>query len=299
MGASLLSTLPSVRGRYLENAPLKHQVWFRVGGEADVLFKPEDGADLEFFLKNIPNKISWTIIGMGSNLLIRDGGIPGVVIKLGKNFTSIAINGTEITAGGGALDRTVALEAAQNGVGGLEFFVGIPGTIGGAVKMNAGAYGTEVKDCLVSCKILNEKGHVKTYLPHELDFAYRHSKVGDREIVIEATFKGFKEDPKMIQKKLDDLLDQREKTQPIRARTGGSTFKNTPDQSAWKLIDAAGCRGLREGGAQVSEKHCNFLINTGDATAKDLESLGEEVRKKVQETSGIILEWEIKRIGIK
>lgn len=299
MVASLLSTLPPVRGRYLENAPLKHQVWFRVGGAAEVLFKPEDTKDLEYFLKNIPNDVSWTIIGVGSNLLIRDGGIPGVVIKLGKNFTNIAINGSEITVGGGALDRTVALEAAQNGLGGLEFFVGIPGTIGGAVKMNAGAYGTEVKDCLVSCKIVDEKGHIKTYLPQELEFAYRHSKVKDREIVIEATFSGHKEDPKIIHNRLQALLDEREKTQPIRAKTGGSTFKNPPEQSAWKLIDAAGCRGLREGGAQVSEKHCNFLINTGDATAKDLESLGEEVRKKVQEKCGVTLEWEIKRIGIR
>jgi UDP-N-acetylmuramate dehydrogenase len=299
MADSLLSLLPPVRGRYLENAPLKHQVWFRVGGEAEVLFKPEDKEDLEFFLKNIPNHISWTIIGVGSNLLIRDGGVPGVVIKLGKNFTNITIQGTDVTVGGGALDRTVSLEAAQHGVGGLEFFVGIPGTIGGAVKMNAGAYGTEVKDCLVSCKILDEKGHMKTYLPQELGFSYRHSKVGDRDIVIEATFRGHKEDPKTIQKNLEEILDQREKTQPIRAKTGGSTFKNPANQSAWKLIDAAGCRGLRKGGAQVSEKHCNFLINTGDATAKDLESLGEEVRKKVQETSGVTLEWEIKRIGVK
>ncbi len=299
MSSSLLDRLPSVRGRYLANAPLKHQVWFRVGGEAEVLFKPEDLKDLEFFLKNIPIDVPWVIIGVGSNLLIRDGGIPGVVIKLGKNFTNLTVEGTQITVGGGALDRTVALEAAHRGIGGLEFFVGIPGTIGGAIKMNAGAYGTEVKDCLVSCKTLDEKGNVRTYLPSELGFAHRHSTIGDREILIEATFVGHQEDPKIIQERIEILLDQREKTQPIRARTGGSTFKNPPDQSAWKLIDAAGCRGLRKGGAQVSEKHCNFLINTGEATAKDLETLGEEVRKRVLDSSSIALEWEIKRIGVR
>jgi len=294
---ALLEKLPIVRGKYILHADLKSQVWFRVGGPAEILFKPADEKDLEHFLQHLPKDIPWQVIGVGSNLLIRDGGLPGVVIKLGKGFNHITFVDGTVTAGAAALDRTVALEAAQQGIGGLEFLVGIPGTIGGAIKMNAGAYGGEVKDRLISCKVLDAAGKIHVLNPQDLELTYRHSNLPDTSVVLEATFQGIKDAPSAILEKLETIMKTREETQPIRAKTGGSTFKNPPHQKAWQLIDQAGCRGLTLGGAQVSEKHCNFLINTGTATAKDLEELGDTVQQKVLEKFGIMLEWEIKRLG--
>ena len=298
MESSLLNLLPKVRGRYQPHSPLGPQVWFRTGGPAEVLFKPEDSDDLQHFLKHTPLSIPVTIIGVGSNLLIRDGGIPGVVIKLGKGFNEIIVEGTTLIAGAAALDRTVALESAEKGLSGFEYFIGIPGTIGGAIKMNAGAYGQEVKDHLISCDVLTRTGERLTKQASDLHFTHRTSQLPEDEIVISATFKGTPAAPEAIHSRLNEIMAQREATQPVRSRTGGSTFKNPLPQKAWELIDQAGCRGLTKGGAQVSEKHCNFLINTGTATSTELEALAEDVRQRVLDKTGISLQWEIKRIGV-
>jgi UDP-N-acetylmuramate dehydrogenase len=297
MEADLLTLLPKVRGRYQPHAPLGPQVWFRTGGPAEVLFKPEDPDDLKHFLKHTPPHIPITVIGVGSNLLIRDGGVRGVVIKLGKGFNEIRVEGTTLIAGAAALDRTVALESAERGLSGFEYFIGIPGTIGGAIKMNAGAYGQEVKDHLISCEVITRSGEQRTKTLTQLGFTYRTSTLSDDEIVISASFQGVLSTPSIIHARLNEIIQQREATQPVRSRTGGSTFKNPLPQKAWELIDQAGCRGLKKGGAQISEKHCNFLINTGTATSSELESLAEEVRERVKEKTGTFLQWEIKRIG--
>jgi UDP-N-acetylmuramate dehydrogenase len=293
----LIDRLPKVRGRLTEGSALSAVTWFRVGGPADVLFRPADIEDLAHFLKQKPDDVPVTVIGVGSNLLVRDGGIEGVVIRLGRGFTEIRANGTTISAGAGALDLNVALSARDAGIGGLEFLSGIPGTIGGALRMNAGAYESDVSHVLQHADALNVKGELHRLGGIEMGFTYRHSAVPDDWIFVGGAFAGQAEDPKVIHARIQAIQTKREESQPIRARTGGSTFVNPVGHKAWKLIDDAGCRGLRKGDAMVSEKHCNFLINTGDATAADIESLGEEVRRRVRDKSGIELAWEIKRIG--
>jgi len=290
--------LPKVRGRYAFNVDLSKNVWFRVGGNAQVVFKPQDVADLQHFLQNKPKDLPVYLIGAGSNLLIRDGGVSGVVIRLTRGFNEITVNGTEMTAQAGALDRTVALMAANHGLAGLEFFAGIPGTIGGAVFMNAGAYGHETWKVLKSIDVVDAKGTFHTYTPDQIGYAYRHSNLAPGSIVVSATFYGKPASTAQILKRIDDIMQERSETQPVNARTGGSTFKNPPGKKAWELIDQAGCRGATLGGAQISEKHCNFLINTGHATACDLEGLGIYVQQQVYTRSAIQLEWEIQRIGI-
>jgi UDP-N-acetylmuramate dehydrogenase len=292
-----LQNLPTVRGRYTPHADLKKMVWFQVGGPADVVFKPADVEDLSDFLQQLPQEVPVMVLGVGSNVLIRDRGIEGAVVKLTREFTKIKIDGDTVTVGAGALAKTVALEAASHGIADLEFLSGIPGSMGGVVKMNAGAYGAELKDVIVSCSVVNRQGQQKKLAAKDITFTYRHSSLPEDWIVVETTLQGQQGDKKKIQERLDFIMQERERSQPIRAKTGGSTFKNPPGQHAWKLIDQAGCRGLKKGGAQVSEKHCNFLINTGHATSADLEALGEEVRQKVKATSGIDLEWEVIRIG--
>ncbi len=292
--------LPIVRGRYVPDARLAEQTWFRVGGAADVLFRPADEADLAHFLSNKPEQVPVTVIGAGSNLLVRDGGVSGVVIRLGRGFSDIRIDGDFVHVGAGCLDRTVSLTCRDAGVGNLEFLVGIPGTIGGAVRMNAGAYGQEIKDILVYADVLDSQGERHRLTPEALQMTYRHTSLEDGWIVTGAVLKGTAgQDPADIGKAIDAILQEREASQPTRGRTGGSTFKNPDHEKAWKLIDAAGCRGLKIGDAQVSEKHCNFLLNLDQATANDLESLGEEVKRRVYETSGVRLDWEIVKVGIK
>lgn len=295
----LLDRLPAVRGRISANAPLDKITWFRVGGPAEVMFRPTDLEDLAAFLRDKPEDVPVTFIGVGSNLLVRDGGLPGVVIRLGRNFAEITAEDRIITAGAGALDLNVAKVALENSLGGLEFLSGIPGTIGGALRMNAGAYEREIKDVLINATVLSPKGEVKTLTKDELGLSYRHCDLGPDWLFVAARLQGQKEDRKIIRDTMDRIQDARGDSQPVRERTGGSTFANPDGMRAWQLIDEAGCRGLKRGGAMVSEKHCNFLINTGDATAEDLEDLGDDVRKRVFENSGIDLRWEIKRIGLK
>ena len=290
--------LPPVRGTYAENAPLKDLVWFRAGGNAEVLFRPADADDLATFLaaRNLDTRVS--VIGVGSNLLVRDGGIPGVVIRLPGAFGKIAIEGNRIRAGAAALDAAVARAAADAGIGGLEFLRGVPGTIGGALRMNAGCYGREIKDIFVEATAITGKGEKITLKAADMGFVYRKSAVPDDYIFVEAVFEGEAGDPVQVKARMDALVEQRENTQPVKSKTGGSTFKNPPGHKAWELIDQSGCRGLMRGAAQVSEKHCNFLINTGDATAADIEGLGEDVRARVKAKFGVELEWEIKRVGV-
>lgn len=290
--------LPPVRGTYAENAPLKDLVWFRAGGPAEILFRPADTQDLATFLYARPADLPVTVIGVGSNLLIRDGGIPGVVIRLRGSFGKIAAEGTRVRAGAMALDAAVARAAAEAGIAGLEFLRGIPGTIGGALRMNAGCYGREIKEVFVEAKAVDGKGNVLTLSAEDMGFVYRKSGAPDDVIFVEAVLQGEAGNPEAVRARMNALVEQRESTQPVKAKTGGSTFKNPPGRKAWQLIDAAGCRGLRRGAAQVSDKHCNFLINTGEATAAEIEGLGEEVRARVKEKFGIELEWEIKRVGI-
>jgi UDP-N-acetylmuramate dehydrogenase len=261
------------------------------------LFRPVDNADLTAFLSVLPPEVPATVIGVGSNLLVRDGGIPGVVIRLGRGFAAIEIERDEIRAGAAALDRIVAFAAADAGLGGLEFLSGIPGSIGGSLRMNAGAYGREIKDVVVSAIALERTGEAHTVDSRAMGLSYRHSAVDPSWILVEARLRGAPGDRAAIGRRLDEIRGAREATQPVRARTGGSTFRNPPGDSAWRLIDAAGCRGLVRGGAMVSQQHTNFLINTGTATAADLEGLGEEVRRRVHDISGVLLEWEIERIG--
>lgn len=295
----LIDLMPKCRGRLTADAPLANVTWFRVGGPAEVMFRPADAEDLAEFLAALPDDIPVTVVGVASNLLIRDGGIPGVVIRLGRGFAGIEAAGTRVTAGGAALDLHAATLARDAGIAGLEFLSGIPGTIGGALRMNGGAYGREVKDVLVAAQAVDRQGHILTYSNEAMGFTYRHSAVPDDVIFTGAVLEGSEDDPLAIAQRMAEIGDKRGDTQPIRSRTGGSTFKNPPgDKRAWQLIDEAGCRGLRVGDAQVSEKHCNFLLNLGTASAADLEALGEEVRRRVLETSGVSLEWEIKRVGI-
>jgi UDP-N-acetylmuramate dehydrogenase len=294
---NLTERLPRVHGRIRANVALAPQTWFRVGGPAEILFRPADIEDLATFLAACPADIPVTILGVASNLLVRDGGLSGVVIRLGGEFARVRIDGAKVIAGAGALDLTVAEEACAEGLGGLEFLSGIPGTIGGAVKMNAGAYGSEIVDIIESAVLVTRAGKVVTVSGEALGLSYRHSELPEGAIVVEATLRGQPDQVELIAGRMRDIQTRRAETQPIRARTGGSTFANPPGAKAWELIDRAGCRGLRLGGAQVSEQHCNFLINTGAASASDIESLGEEVRRRVRKDSGIELTWEILRIG--
>jgi UDP-N-acetylmuramate dehydrogenase len=296
--AHLIANLPPVRGRLSENASLANVTWFGVGGPAEIMFKPADADDLAMFLKAKPKGFPVTVIGVGSNLLVRDGGVPGVVIRLGREFAKIAVNHADIICGAGALDGSVARAAQEAGVTGLEFLSGVPGTIGGALRMNAGAYGVEMHNVVVGAVALDADGNCQELSAEALGFSYRKSAVPEGWIFTEAHLRGHAGQAADIQARMDDIKNAREDSQPLRTKTGGSTFKNPRGLKAWKLIDEAGCRGLRIGGAQVSEKHCNFLINDGDATAADLEALGEEVRRRVMETSGIELQWEIRRIGV-
>ena len=290
--------LPPVRGTYTADAPLKDLVWFRVGGPAEVLFRPADAEDLANFLYAKPADVRISVIGVGSNLLIRDGGIPGVVVRLPGSMGKAVVDGTRITAGAAALDSNVAKLAADAGIAGLEFLRGIPGTVGGALRMNAGCYGREIKDIFVEATAIDGKGNIVRLTAADMGFAYRKAQVPDDLIFVSAVFAGVRDDPNAIRARMDKLLADREASQPVKTRTGGSTFKNPPGHKAWALIDDAGCRGLLRGQAQVSPMHCNFLINTADATAADIEALGEDVRARVKAKSGVELEWEIKRVGV-
>jgi UDP-N-acetylmuramate dehydrogenase len=299
----LIERLPPVRGRLTENAALDRVTWFRVGGPAEVMFRPADAEDLAAFLAGLPAEVSVTVIGVGSNLLVRDGGVAGVVVRLGRGFADIAIEGDRVRAGAAALDVHVARSTAEAGLTGLEFLSGIPGTIGGALRMNAGAYGSEIKDVILEASALDRAGRAHRLAPAELGLGYRHSGLPADWIATGALFRASPGEPARIAARMAEIRQAREETQPIKSRTGGSTFANPDDpraagRKAWQLIAEAGCRGLMRGGAMVSEKHCNFLINTGAATAADLEALGEEVRRRVHEASGVELRWEIKRIGV-
>jgi len=294
----LRARMPELRGRLLANQPLGEFTWFRVGGAAQAFFMPQDENDLAYFLRNLPADIPVTVIGAGSNLIVRDGGVPGVVIRLGRGFNEVKIeDGHRVTAGAAILDALVARAARDAGIAGLAFFSGIPGAIGGALRMNGGAYGGETKDVLVEARGLDRQGNARTYSNAEMGFAYRHCGVADDVIFTGAVFRGRAGDVDEINAEMDAIKNKREASQP-RNRTGGSTFKNPPGHKSWELIDAAGCRGLTVGGAQVSPLHCNFLINLGDASARDIETLGETVRARVKTHSGVDLEWEIKRIGV-
>jgi len=294
---TLIERLPPVRGRLTAEAPLAPVTWFRVGGPAEVLFRPADAEDLAEFLARRPPDVAVTVIGVASNLLVRDGGVEGVVVRLGRGFAAIEISGARVTAGAAVLDLNVAIACRTAGVSGLEFLSGIPGTIGGALRMNAGAYGREIKDVLESAAALDGAGARHELSLAEMRLGYRHCGVPEDWIFLGATLGAQEADRDAIQRRMAEIQSEREASQPIRARTGGSTFANPPGHKAWELIDAAGCRGLRRGGAMVSEKHTNFLINTGAATAADIEGLGEEVRRRVFEKFGVRLDWEIRRIG--
>jgi UDP-N-acetylmuramate dehydrogenase len=293
----LLSHLPDLRGKLRENAELSGVNWFRVGGPAELLFKPEDAEDLAYFIARKPADLSVTVLGVGSNLLVRDGGIEGVVIRLGRGFAGCSVEGDRLIAGAGCINANLTLFTQEQGIGGLEFLSGVPGTVGGALAMNAGAYGSETRDVLIEAEAVDPQGNIHRLPVEKIHYSYRHCGLPEGWIFTRAFFQGKKESPAVIKERVAKIASERAATQPIRERTGGSTFKNPESHKAWQLIDAAGCRGLIVGGAQMSEKHCNFMINTGSATAADLEKLGEEVRRRVQEHSGILLEWEIRRIG--
>ncbi len=294
----LIERLPRVRGRLTENAPLAGITWFRVGGPAEIMFRPADRDDLAQFIEGLPGDVPVSVIGVGSNLLVRDGGVPGVVIRLGKGFAEIEAKAGCVHTGAAALDINVARSAAEAGLAGLEFLSGIPGTMGGALRMNAGAYGRELVDVVASAEALDAKGKLHRLDKKSLGLSYRHSDVPEDWIFLGADLETQAGEPAKIRARLAEIQAAREASQPVRSRTGGSTFANPPGAKAWELIERAGCRGLRIGGAMVSEKHTNFLINTGSATASDIETLGETVRRRVRETSGIELSWEIHRIGI-
>jgi len=295
--ARLAERLPPVRGRLTENAPLAQLTWFRVGGPAEMLFRPADSRDLAAFIAGKPGDVAVTVIGVASNLLIRDGGVAGVVVRLGRGFADIAVEGADIVAGAGALDRNVALVAEAAGIAGLEFLSGIPGTIGGGLRMNAGAYGAEFKDVVIAAEAIDPAGAPQRLEGADLGFSYRHCRLPENWIFVSARLKGRAGDRDAIARRMAEIEAARVASQPVRARTGGSTFANPAGHQAWELIAAAGCRGLVRGGAQVSEKHANFLINAGHATAADLEGLGEEVRRRVHARFGIALQWEIRRVG--
>lgn len=298
-----LDNLPEVRGKLSSDAPLAKLVWFKAGGRADWLFEPADLADLQQFLRALGGSVPVMPLGLGSNLIVRDGGVPGVVVRLGKAFAEVKVlEGNRLECGGGASGILVSSTARDAGVAGLEFLRGIPGTVGGFVKMNGGAYGREVSSILIDCDVVMPNGELVTLPASALKYTYRHSDLPEGAIVVAARFEGAPGDPAAIGAEMDRIAAAREASQPLRTKTGGSTFKN-PDphvaggRKAWELVDAAGCRGLMVGGAQVSEKHTNFLINTGDATSNEIEALGEEVRRRVREMSGVELEWEIQRVG--
>ena len=294
----LKAAMPELRGRLIANQSLAELTWFRVGGPAQVLFMPEDEADLSYCLAHLPADVPVTVIGLGSNLIVRDGGVPGVTIRLGRGFNEIAAGGLRVRAGAAVPDVRVARAAQEAGIAGLAFLCGIPGGVGGALRMNGGAYGRETKDALVEARAVDRGGRVHVLTNADMHYAYRHSGAPDDYIFTQAVFAGERGDPAAIAADMERITTSRGETQPVKSRTGGSTFKNPPGQKAWQLIDAAGCRGLRIGDAQVSPMHCNFLINLGKATAADIETLGETVRQRVGDHSGVQLEWEIKRIGV-
>jgi UDP-N-acetylmuramate dehydrogenase len=294
----LKARLPDLRGRLMSNQPLAELTWFRVGGPAQVLFMPEDEADLAYALGQLPAAIPVTVIGLGSNLIVRDAGVPGVVIRLGRGFGEVKVeDGARIRAGTAVPDVKVSRAAQEAAITGLAFFRGIPGAIGGALRMNGGAYGRETKDALIEARAVDRQGRLHVFTNSDMHYTYRHCGAPDDVIFTQALFQGAPGDPAAIAAEMEKITESREATQPIKSRTGGSTFKNPPGHKAWQLIDAAGCRGLKHGAAQVSEMHCNFLINLGGATAAEIETLGETVRRRVRENSGVELEWEIKRIG--
>jgi UDP-N-acetylmuramate dehydrogenase len=297
--AELIAIMPELRGRLLANQSLAELTWFRAGGPAQALFMPEDEADLCYFLAHLPDRIPITVIGLGSNLIVRDGGVPGVVVRLGRGFNAVAIEpGERVRAGAAVPDVKVARAAQEAGISGLAFLRGIPGAIGGALRMNGGAYGGETKDALVEARGVDRRGRLRLLAVADMHYTYRHCGAPEDIIFTDALFQGAAGDPGAIAAAMDEITESREATQPVKSRTGGSTFKNPPGRKAWQLIDAAGCRGLKIGDAQVSTLHCNFLINLGNARAADIESLGETVRARVKESSGVDLEWEIKRIGM-
>jgi UDP-N-acetylmuramate dehydrogenase len=288
-----------VRGKLKLGAPLAPLVWFKSGGAAETLFEPADEADLVAYLQSIDVDVPVMALGLGSNLIVRDGGVRGVVVRLGKPFATVErVDEVTLKCGGGASGILVSSAARDAGIAGVEFLRSIPGTVGGFVRMNGGAYGREVKDILVECAVVLRSGEVKALSADELGYTYRHSELPDQAVVVSATFRGERGEPAAIQAEMDRIAQSREESQPLRSRTGGSTFKNPPGHKAWALIDAAGCRGLVHGGAQVSEKHCNFLLNLGEATSSDIEELGEEVRRRVRNKTNIMLEWEIQRVGV-
>ena len=292
------ATLPQVHGKLTPNAPLAPLVWFKAGGAAEWLFEPRDVADLQGFLRDLDPAVPVMALGLGSNLIVRDGGVPGVVVRLGKAFARVSKSADlTLDCGGGASGILVSSTARDNGIAGLEFLRSIPGTVGGFVRMNGGAYGGEVKDILVDCDVVLRDGTLVTLPVEDLRYTYRHSELPEGAIVVAARFRGHAGQSDDIQAEMDRISASREASQPLRSKTGGSTFKNPPGHKAWQLVDAAGCRGLTIGGAQVSEKHTNFLLNLGEATSADIEGLGEEVRRRVKVNSGVELEWEIQRVG--
>ena len=296
---SAVDTLPKVRGRLTADAPLAPLVWFKSGGTAEWLFEPKDVEDLQTLLADLDPAVPVMALGLGSNMIVRDGGVPGVVVRLGKAFAKVELlDETMLRCGGGASGILVSSTARDAGIAGVEFLRSIPGTVGGFVRMNGGAYGREVQDILVECEVVLRSGELRTLPLSALGYTYRHSELPEGAVVVSATFRGHKGEPAAIQAEMDRIAAAREESQPLRSRTGGSTFKNPPGTKAWQVIDAAGCRGLRVGDAQVSEKHCNFLLNLGGASSADIEELGEEVRRRVKADSGIALEWEIQRIGV-
>lgn len=294
---SLAAAMPKLRGRMIPNQKLADVTWFRVGGPAQVLFSPADEEDLAYFLSNLAPEIPVTVIGLGSNLLVRDGGVEGVVIRLARGFNDVKAEGDLVKTGTAVPDVKVARTAADAALAGLAFYRGVPGAIGGALRMNAGAYGRETKDALIEARAVDRKGNLHVLKNADFGYSYRHSNASKDFIFTQAIYRGEPGDPAAIAAEMDKITEAREATQPIKSRTGGSTFKNPPNNKSWQLIDAAGCRGLVVGDAQVSELHCNFLINRGNATGADIENLGEEVRRRVKENSGIELEWEIVCLG--
>jgi UDP-N-acetylmuramate dehydrogenase len=296
----MAETLPRVAGKLTPQAPLAPLVWFKSGGSAEWLFEPKDLADLQNFLRDLDPSVPVMALGLGSNLIVRDGGVQGVVVRLGKAFAKVNLSGTlTLSCGAGSSGILVSSTARDNGIAGLEFLRSIPGTVGGFVRMNGGAYGGEVKDILVDCDVVLRSGESVTLPVADLGYTYRHSELPEGAIVVAARFRGRPGVPGAIQAEMDRIAASREASQPLRSKTGGSTFKNPEGHKAWQLVDAAGCRGLTMGGAQVSEKHTNFLLNTGNATSADIEGLGEEVRRRVRESQGVELEWEIQRVGSK
>ena len=294
----MADALPAVAGKLTPQAPLAPLVWFKSGGPAEYLFEPRDAADLQGFLRDLDLAVPVMALGLGSNMIVRDGGVPGIVIRLGKPFATVKpVDAVTLDCGGGASGILVSSTARDAGIAGLEFLRSIPGTVGGFVRMNGGAYGGEVKDIIVDCDVVLRSGERVTLPVADLHYTYRHSQLPEQAIVVAARFRGQPGEPDAIQAEMDRISASREASQPLRSKTGGSTFKNPPGRKAWELVDAAGCRGLARGGAQVSEKHTNFLINTGSATSADIEGLGEDVRRRVRETQGVELEWEIQRVG--